>query len=69
MANGEARTPCGVKTFCATLHAERAVLGDVVTAWLQANPSVRVLDRVVAQSSDHTHHCLTIVLFYEGAAG
>ncbi len=55
----------GVKVFSATRARERDALGDVVTAWIRANPQVRVMGRVVRQSSDAAFHCLTIVLFYE----
>lgn len=55
----------GVKVFSATKAREREDLGDNVTRWLRANPNVRVVDKVVTQSSDREFHCLTITLFYE----
>ena len=58
----------GVKVFSATKAKEREELGDVLTRWLLANPSVEVVDRVVSQSSDNEFHCLTIVLFYRQKA-
>ncbi len=54
----------GVKVFSATKAKEREELGETVTRWLQSNPGVEVVDRVVSQSSDNEFHCLTIVLFY-----
>ena len=53
-----------VKVFSATKAKEREELGETVTRWLQSNPAVEVVDRVVSQSSDAEFHCLTIVLFY-----
>ena len=53
-----------VKTFTATKAQEREALGDRVTAWLDDNPGVSVLDTKVRQSSDHQFHCLTIAVFY-----
>lgn len=55
----------GVKVFSATKAREREDLGENVTRWLRANPNVRVIDKVVTQSSDREFHCLTITLFYE----
>ena len=53
----------GVKVFSATMADDRAVLGDRITAWLEANP-VRVVDHIVVQSSGDEFHCLSILLFY-----
>ncbi len=58
----------GVKVFSATKAKEREELGETVTRWLQANPGVEVVDRVVSQSSDNEFHCLTIVVFYRQKA-
>ena len=57
-----------VKVFSATKAYDRANLGDAVTSWLRDNPSVRVVDKVVTQSSDMRFHCLTITLLYETLA-
>ncbi len=54
----------GVKVFSATKAREREDLGGTITRWLSSNPDVRVVDRVVTQSSDNEFHCLTITLFY-----
>jgi hypothetical protein len=59
--------PCsfsGVKVFSATMADDRVTLGEKITAWLEANP-VRVVDRVVLQSSGDEFHCLSILLFYD----
>ncbi len=55
----------GVKVFSATKAREREELGENITRWLRANPGVRVIDKVVTQSSDREFHCLTITLFYQ----
>jgi hypothetical protein len=39
-------------------------MGETITKWLQNNPGVEVVDRVVTQSSDKEFHCLTITVFY-----
>jgi hypothetical protein len=52
-----------VKVFSATKARDREVLGERVTAWVQANPTLEVLRAVVSQSSDWQFHCLSIVLF------
>jgi hypothetical protein len=52
-----------VKVFSATKARDREFLGDAVTAWLAANPDIRVLKTVVSLSSDSAFHCLSIVMF------
>jgi hypothetical protein len=54
----------GVKVFSATMFADRARLGESVTAWLAARPSVEVSQMVVTQSSDAAFHCIAITVFY-----
>ena len=54
----------GVKVFSATKAREREELGENVTRWMAAHPGVRVMDKIVTQSSDREFHCLTITLFY-----
>jgi len=56
----------GVKVFSATKAKEREELGERLTRWLNDNQSVKVIDTVVTQSSDHEFHCLTITVFYQG---
>ena len=51
-----------VKVFSVTKATQREALGDRVTDWIRSNPDVRVLRTVVAQSSDKSFHCLSIVL-------
>lgn len=53
-----------VKVFSATMHLPRNALGDRVTQWLAANPTFRISDFVVTQSSDVGYHCLSICVFY-----
>jgi hypothetical protein len=45
------------------MQGDREAMGDRITSWLAANPSVQVVDVSVRQSSDHSFHCLTIILF------
>jgi hypothetical protein len=58
----------GVKVFTATKAKEREELGEIITRWINANPDLEIVDRVVQQSSDNEYHCLTIVFFYKKAA-
>ena len=51
-----------VKVFSATKARDRDTLGERVTAWIQANPQVRILSTVVALTSDRAFHCLSMVL-------
>jgi hypothetical protein len=53
-----------VKVFSATMLRDRAELGEKVTAWLNANSAVSVVDVVVSQSSDAQFHCVSICVFY-----
>jgi len=54
----------GVKVFSATMAQERDHLGEKVTEWLKSHPNLRVVDKIVTQSSDEAFHCLAITLFY-----
>jgi hypothetical protein len=58
----------GVKVFTATMAQERESLGDKITEWLRNNEGVKVVDKIVTQSSDNAFHCLSITLFYTGQA-
>ena len=58
----------GVKVFSATKAREREELGDVLTRWLGERPKVRIVDKIVTQSSDREFHCLTITIFYTEAS-
>jgi hypothetical protein len=55
----------GVKVFSATKAKERGELGDSISRWLKDHTDVKVVDRVVVQSSDNEFHCLSVVLFYD----
>jgi hypothetical protein len=55
----------GAKVFTATKARDRDELGQVLTRWLGDNPQIRIVDKVVTQSSDNEFHCLTIIVFYE----
>lgn len=54
----------GVKVFSATMHMDRAVLGEKVTEWLAAHETYEIADMVVTQSSDHEFHCIAITVWY-----
>jgi hypothetical protein len=54
----------GVKVFSSTKREDRAVMGEAITAWLAAHRRIKVVDKVVSQSSDSEFHCLSITLFY-----
>lgn len=56
-----------VKVFSATMVNQREQLGETVTNWLRANPKVKIVDKIVTQSSDEAFHCIAITLFYEAA--
>ena len=55
----------GVKVFSATKAKEREELGEHVTRWIRDNPSAKIIDKIVTQSSDREFHCLTITIFYD----
>ncbi len=54
----------GVKVFSATMAQERDQLGEKITQWLDAHRNVKIVDKIVTQSSDEAFHCLAITLFY-----
>lgn len=54
----------GVKVFSATMAQERDQLGEKITNWLHDRPHVKVIDKIVTQSSDEAFHCLAITVFY-----
>ena len=54
----------GVKVFSATMAQERDQLGEKITAWLGQRSNVKIIDKIVTQSSDEAFHCLAITLFY-----
>lgn len=52
-----------VKVFSGTTNAARSSIGERVAEWFQTQPSLRLVDAAVVQSSDSRFHCFTIVLF------
>jgi hypothetical protein len=54
----------GVKVFSATMFGARAELGETITMWIAANPSFKITEFVVTQSSDEAFHCIAISVFY-----
>jgi hypothetical protein len=63
-----AMTFTGAKVFTATKAKDREELGEVLTRWLRDNPRLRIIDKIVTQSSDNEFHCLSITVFYDLAA-
>jgi hypothetical protein len=57
-----------VKVFSVTKAREREDLGARVTAWIEANPEVKIVRTVIAQTSDDRFHCLSMILLCIGAA-
>ena len=54
-----------VKVFTATKAKERESLGEEMTAWLRRQSGlIELVNTEVRQSSDHSYHCLTIVVFF-----
>lgn len=51
-----------IKVFSVTKARERQDLGERVTAWIEANPQVKIVNTVVAQTSDQSYHCLSMIL-------
>lgn len=58
----------GVKVFSATMVADRQVLGEKVTAWMETHPQYEVNEILVTQSSDEAFHCIAITVFYTDPA-
>lgn len=54
----------GIKVFTATMHEERARLGDKVTDWIAAHPQRTLLDITITQSSDSAFHCISFIIAY-----
>lgn len=55
----------GCKVFSATMAKDRESLGEKVTDWVRSKRGVlKVVDKVVSQSSDNEFHCLSITVFY-----
>lgn len=58
----------GVRVFSATMFAQRQVLGETVTQWLEEarkRPGFEVVDILIRQSSDREFHCVTFVIFFK----
>ena len=64
MGSGSENRFTGVRVFSTTLARDRENMGETITKWLQDNPQLEIVDRVVTQSSDKEFHCLTVTLFY-----
>ena len=55
----------GARVFTATKAKEREILGHRLTQWLEENPTIKIKDTKVVQSSDNEFHCLSIIVFYD----
>lgn len=56
----------GLQVFSATMHQDRAVLGEKVTAWIADNKDrIDIVDYEVHQSSDEAFHCVTIIVYFK----
>ena len=53
-----------VKVFSATMAQERDQLGEKLSAWLADRSHLKIVDKIVTQSSDEAFHCLAITLFF-----
>ena len=58
----------GIEVFSATVAVERDRLGARVTRWIHENSDKEVVEKEVKQSSDSSHHCLTILLYWRSRA-
>ena len=54
----------GVEIFSATLASEREKIGGRVTRFLSENPGLQVVNTEIRQSSDSSHHCLSVLVFW-----
>jgi len=57
----------GVQVFTATTAQRRADLGEAATNWLREHPDLVPTKVTVTQSSDSSHHCISLVLYYKFA--
>ncbi len=57
----------GIKVFSATTAQRRNALGEEMTEWLRAHPTVKPVATDVRQSSDDAYHCVTIIVYYNEA--
>lgn len=58
----------GLKVFSATMVQQRQVLGEQVTAWIEAarqRAGFEIVDIVIRQSSDDAFHCISIIVFFK----
>jgi hypothetical protein len=54
----------GVQVFSATTISRREKLGDDLSAWQRAHPTLVPVSTQVRQSSDSSFHCFSIVVFW-----
>jgi len=66
---GEENQFTAIKVFSTTLARDRENMGENITKWMNDNPNIDIVDRIVTQSSDKEFHCLTITLFYRPKSG
>ena len=56
-----------VKVFSVTKARDRDEVGARVTAWIEANPQLKIVETFIRQSSDHQFHCLSMVFLCAAA--
>ena len=54
----------GVQVFSATTISRREKLGDDLSAWQRAHPTLVPVSTQVRQSSDSSFHCFSIIVFW-----
>ncbi len=58
----------GVRVFSATMYQDREQLGERVTDWLAKNPTKKMVDLIVTQSSDASFHMVAITVFWKAVS-
>jgi len=65
VSNSDQAAFSGVKVFGASMFHERERLGERVTDWIESQgDAIQIVDIVQTQSSDDTHHLVSITVFY-----
>lgn len=57
----------GCKVFSATMHRQRALIDEEITAWLtnaRQRPGFKLVSIEVHQSSSEAYHCFTVVVLF-----
>ncbi len=54
-----------IKIFSVVHARDRELLGERITEWIAAHPTLAPMGFDMSQSSDREHHCLTITLYLQ----